>query len=113
LHHGLAEEIIASRTSTLDLAFMAKPERFVHGVPCERCIAGRLVGSVSLGLFPWTSDGETSNGTTSEHGTGIVLASVDPETGGQWLVYFRLLPTRGCFWRLIFQLAAQAFGTGG
>ncbi len=33
LHHGLAEEIIASRTSTLDLAFMAKPERFVHGVP--------------------------------------------------------------------------------
>jgi putative transposase len=33
LHYGLAEGIIASRTSTLDLAFVANPERFVNGVP--------------------------------------------------------------------------------
>jgi putative transposase len=33
LHYGLAGEIIASRTTTLDLAFAATPERFVNGVP--------------------------------------------------------------------------------
>ena len=33
LHYGLAEEIILARTSTLTLAYAAKPERFVNGVP--------------------------------------------------------------------------------
>ena len=33
LHYGLAEEIIESRTSTLDLAFASNPERFVNGIP--------------------------------------------------------------------------------
>ena len=33
LHYGLAEGIIASRTSTLSLAYAATPERFVSGVP--------------------------------------------------------------------------------
>ena len=33
LHYGLAEGIIASRTSTLSLAYAANPERFVSGVP--------------------------------------------------------------------------------
>jgi putative transposase len=33
LHYGLAQRIIASRTSTLSLAYAANPERFVCGVP--------------------------------------------------------------------------------
>lgn len=33
LHHGLAEGIIAARTGTLSLAYAARPERFVNGIP--------------------------------------------------------------------------------
>lgn len=33
LHYGLAGKVVASRTSTLALAFAATPERFVNGIP--------------------------------------------------------------------------------
>jgi putative transposase len=33
LHYGLAGGIVASRTTILDLAFAANPERFVNGIP--------------------------------------------------------------------------------
>ena len=33
LHYGQAEEILSARKKTLERAWQAKPERFVHGLP--------------------------------------------------------------------------------